>query len=195
MARPRTHTPELRQRLIDAAVDAVAQGGIGALALRELAEQTGTSTSAVYAFFGSKEALQCAVLERAMEGFGAAQEAVPVTDDPVLDAAWLGAAYVGWAMENPRLYGAMFGDAITGIEPTPELEAARERAMSHIIDAVRRAQAAGAFRPEAEATVVASLWAQVHGLVTLHIGGHLSDDADPAVAALATIEGWRAEQP
>lgn len=192
MARPRTHTIEVRDRLMSCALDVVREHGVGALALRALAETAGTSTTAVYALFGSKEALQRAVLVTAFERFAESQESIPVTDDPVHDIAGLGMVYVQWAIDHPRLYEAMFGTALAGIAPSEELETARQRAIARVSDGVQRALDSGAFRPSDPATVVASLWAQVHGLAVLMIAGILPEGAEPGAAAFAAVEGWRA---
>lgn len=192
MARPRTHNDELRSRLMDEALEVVAAHGLASLALRALAERAGTSTTAVYALFGSKEALQRAVLLRAFEDFAANQESLPATDDPVTDIAGLGVLYVQWAVDHPRLYEAMFGGAIAGLAPSPEIIAAGDRAVAGVTDAVRRAIDAGVFRPADVATVVLSLWSQVHGLATLTIADHLPAGADAGTACFAVIEGWRA---
>lgn len=190
MARPRTHTDELRERLMKQALDEVAETGLAALALRRLAERSGTSTAAVYSLFGSKEALQRAVLARAFDDFAAHQEKVPVTNDPVTDIAGLGMQYIQWAVDHPRHYEAMFGETLAGMSPSSELQVAGGRAMARVGDAVRRAIDSGVFRPSDEATVVTSLWAQVHGLASLRNAGQLPGDADLATAAWATIEGW-----
>lgn len=192
MARPKSHTAEVRERLIARALEDVRAEGLGALVLRDLAQRADTSTRAVYSLFGSKEALQLAVLTEVFTAFGDDQRLVPQTDDPAEDIAGLGARYVQWALDHPRLYEAMFGESLTAMQPSPELDAARERAFSGLFEAVRRAIASGHFRPADEATVAASLWAQVHGLTSLMIAGQLPQGADPASAALAAIRGWSA---
>ncbi|MDQ6527354.1 TetR/AcrR family transcriptional regulator [Nocardioides sp. LHD-245] len=192
MARPRTHTAELRERIMACALDTVAEHGLAALALRDVAERAGTSTAAVYALFGSKEALHRAVLISAFADFGAEQAAQETSEDPVTDLAGLGARYVQWALDHPRLYEAMFADSAAGLASSPDLDRARRQAIGGVSDAVRRALASGAFRPADEATVVASLWAQVHGLAALMTAGQLPAEADPAAAAWAVIEGWLA---
>lgn len=174
------------------ALEAVARDGIGSLPLRSIAERAETSTTAVYALFGNKEGMQRAVLTRAFGEFADSQDLVEVTDDPVTDIAGLGAQYVQWAIDHPRLYEAMYGQALAGLAPSEELDRARVRAVAGISDAVQRALDGGVFRPADPATVTASLWAQVHGLASLMIAGHLPEGADPALAALATIDGWLA---
>lgn len=173
------------------ALEAAARDGIGSLPLRSIAERAETSTTAVYALFGNKEGMQRAVLTRAFGEFADDQELVEVTGDPVIEIAGLGARYVQWAIGHPRLYEAMFGEMLAGIAPSAELSQARVRAVARISEAVQRALDSGAFRTADPATITASLWAQVHGLALLMIAGQLPEGADPATAALATIEGWR----
>lgn len=57
MARPRVYSDDLRDKLLDAAVEVVADRGVGALSVREVAHLAGTSATAVYSLLGSKTAL------------------------------------------------------------------------------------------------------------------------------------------
>ncbi|MGV9669123.1 TetR/AcrR family transcriptional regulator [Gordonia sp. NPDC003504] len=189
MARPKVHDDDLRSRLIDEATRIVADSGVGGLSVRAAAQAAGTSTTAVYSLFGSKDGLTRAVLVRAFEQFAAAQEVATREDDAV---SALGIAYVGWALENPRLYELMFGLSTVGIEPSEETEAASARVMAPLRHAVTAAIDAGVFRPADPATVAASLWAQVHGLSLLLLAGRFPDDADPVAAGSAVVAGWRA---
>lgn len=191
MARPKVHTDELRELLMAHVLSTVEGEGISALSLRTVAQVAGTSTAAVYSLFGSKEALQRAVLIRGYEDFADAQNEVAVTGDPVTDLAGLGAVYVQWALDHPRLYQLMFGESLVGVAPSSEVTDASQRAMQRLTDAVRRALDAGEFSGGDVPTIATSLWAQVHGLASLMLSGRLPEGADVATAALATIEGWR----
>lgn len=192
MARPRVHTDDLRERLLADATGVIAGEGSVALTLRGLAALSGTSTTAVYSLFGSKDSLLQAVLTRAFDTFADANEQVPQTDDPVRDIQGLGATYVQWALDQPQLYGVMFGDALVGIGPGEECLAAAARAMAPLRSAVDRAIGQGVFRPADPETVMTSLWAQVHGLASLLLTGHLDNSPAIAEAASAAIDGWRA---
>ncbi|GAB10044.1 putative TetR family transcriptional regulator [Gordonia araii NBRC 100433] len=194
MARPRTHTAELREQIMGCALDAVAEHGVKALVLRDIADCAGTSTTAVYSLFGNKEELHRSVLIRAFTDFATAQESEPPSDSPVDDIAGLGMRYVQWALDHPRLYEAMFTDSAAGLAPSSELDEARARAIAAVSDAVGRALETGAFRPADQATIVVSLWAQVHGLAVLMIAGQLPDEADIATAAWAVVAGWLSEE-
>ncbi|KSU52277.1 MULTISPECIES: TetR/AcrR family transcriptional regulator [unclassified Gordonia (in: high G+C Gram-positive bacteria)] len=191
VARPRSHTDDVRTLLLDEAVRMVAADGIGALSVREAARAADTSTTAVYSLFGNKEGLARAILVRAFDAFADAQRsaAAAATDPTAL--AELGVAYVGWALENPRLYELMFGDALVGVARTEETRAAATRAITPLREGVQAAITAGVFRDADTDTVVASLWAQVHGMAMLLLSGNYPDGADPVAAATAVIDGWR----
>ena len=114
MARPKVHTVELRDRLLDLAVDITANDGFGALTVRTVASAAGTSTTAVYSLFGSMADLQVGVLVRAFDSFASAQESVGASDAPERDIAGLGMTYVQWALTNPRLFAVMFSPPAPG---------------------------------------------------------------------------------
>lgn len=191
MARPRIHTDALRDELLGVSLAMVEDAGITALPVRDVAARAGTSTTAVYSLFGGKVGLQRAVILRACDDFASAQAGAGVTDDPARDIAELGVVYVQWALDHPRLYEVIFGQAVVGLEPTPEIERAAARAMAPLTDAVGRAVAAGQFRAAPVEVVAASLWAQVHGIASLLLAGRLDPDLDLASAAAAVIDGWR----
>ena len=57
MGRPREHDERTAAALLDAAEQLIAERGVDALSLREIAREAGTTTRAVYSLFGSKEQL------------------------------------------------------------------------------------------------------------------------------------------
>lgn len=195
MARPKMHTEAVGDRLVDEAMRIVADRGIAALSVRETASAAGTSTSAVYSLFGSKDGLARSVLVRAFESFAQAQVSATQSGEASTDLAGMGVMYVAWALENPRLYELMFGQSVVGIAESPETRAASAQAIAPLKDGVRRAIDAGIFRPAEVDTVVASLWSQVHGLSTLMLAGRFPEGADPGASAMAIIDGWRAVRP
>lgn len=194
MARPKVHTDDLRDRLLAEASLVVLDAGVAKLSLRDVAKRVGTSTTAVYSLFGSKEQLLDALLTGAFTEFAVDQEAVPRTGDPVADVAALGRAYLEWGRAHRSLYRLMFGGSLVGLAASPETEAAHARSMAPLRNAVERAQAEGRFRPDDPDTIAVSLWAQMHGVVTLEEQGLLKG-VDPLAAAYATVRGWLAGPP
>lgn len=196
MARPKLHDDVLRIRLLDTAGTLLTSDGPDALSLRRLAAEAGTSTSAVYALFGGKAGILRALFIEAFTRFAAHLDTVTPSDDPLADLIALGHAYRASALADPHLYAVMFGSPVPGFEPTQEDYAHSEATFKTLLDAVRRASAAGLLI-EAEPDVIATaLWANVHGLVSLELRGALKPGAVPVselfgAALRAAVEGWR----
>ncbi|MFC7405303.1 TetR/AcrR family transcriptional regulator [Georgenia alba] len=172
MPRPRSYDDALRQRLLEAASTALAEGGGGGLSLRAVATAAGTTTAAVYTLFGGRKGLVDAVVAEGFRRFAAHLAAAPRTDEPLADLLALGLAYRRNAVENPHFYRVLFqpdravGDGDRGVR-NPTFGVLRE--------AVVRATGGG----DEEATAVAvRLWALAHGLVSLELAGLLPGPAE-----------------
>lgn len=197
MARPKIHDDALRTRLLDAAARAVADDGVGALSLRTLASRVGTSTTAVYSLFGGRAELLQALYVQAFSGFGAAQEAVPATDDPAADLRGLGHAYRSWALEHPHLYAIMFGGALVGIEPDENTLEHCRTTMDPLLSAVARGLDRGVLGHGGVQTIGLAIWAGVHGAVSLELTAGLlrvpraEADAQYDAVLASILRGWR----
>lgn len=196
VGRKRLHDEGLRQRLLDVAGEHVYRHGIDGLSLRALASAAGTSTAAVYSLFGGKPGLLASLHERAFRRFGQAQAAVGVGDDPLDDVLRLGRAYRASAVADPHGYRIMFGDVVLPDQVEPELAQAAADTFTPLLNAVRRGVESGLFVTGASAEQIATaMWANVHGLVSLELGGYLPPQAgDPAsvfeAALQANLRGW-----
>lgn len=166
MPRPPVYDEGLRIRLVAAAAAAMARAGISGMSLRGVAAAGGTSTNAVYTLFGGKDELVGAVLEEAAAGFTAAQRAVPHTDDALADLTALGHAYRSWSLEHPALYAVLMGGRVpmSGHGGSGWTSAPTARPL---VDAVCRAVAEGLLVTDDPEQVAVTLWAGVHGMVTL----------------------------
>jgi AcrR family transcriptional regulator len=183
MARPRVHDDTLRSRLLEVASEVIAAAGEGAVTVRGVAAAAGTSATAVYALFGSREALVGAVSAEGFRRFGQRLAAVPRTADPRADLLALGVAYRDSALAGPHFYRVMFERAVA---PAGQGAPATEHATFRVLrDAVARAlvgarhDAAGADGGVADAGALdaraqdaaLALWGLVHGLVSLELAG------------------------
>jgi AcrR family transcriptional regulator len=201
VARPKVHDEALRVRLLEQAVRTLSEDGLEGLRLRRLAADVGTSTTAVYSLFGGKPGLLEALYDEAFARFGRRLAEVEFTGDPSADLQALGLAYRDSALAEPHFYQVMFGPvggAMTGaMTPGPESVRRAEGTFLPLVDAVRRAIKAGRMR-DADPTVIATtMWACVHGLVSLELRALIPEAAgDPADlyrhALRAMGEGWRA---
>jgi AcrR family transcriptional regulator len=144
VGRPRLHDERTRAKLLAAAEQLVAEGGVDAVGVRAVAQRAGTTTRAVYALFGSKEELVQALAQRT---YGLVMErvaAVPLTSDPGRDL--ISGAVQGFrlfALEHPDLFRLFF----TAQLPRPGLSAesndSRRVALGQLVERVERAHGAG----------------------------------------------------
>jgi AcrR family transcriptional regulator len=169
MARPRVHDDALRDRLVDSAAEVVADKGIDGVSLRALAQDCDTSTSAVYSIFGSKEGLVDAVVAKADASFSASQRRALArsSSGPVHSLTALGQAYRRWALDHPALYAVMF-NRNSSISITHVLAA---DSIAPLRSVVQECFDTGIFAAGPDVgDVVLSIWAGVHGFVSLEIG-------------------------
>ncbi|MGH3883158.1 MAG: TetR/AcrR family transcriptional regulator [Pseudonocardiaceae bacterium] len=196
MPRPKLHDDALRIRLLETAGALLTSEGPEALSLRRLAAAASTSTSAVYALFGGKPGLMRALFLEAFSRFGEYQDTVAPSDDPLADLVALGRAYRASARADPHFYAVMFGSLMPGFEPTPQDMAHAEATFTPVVEAVRRAIAAGLLHDGDPVLIATALWANVHGLVSLELGGAIPPQAGPPAevfetAMRANLDGWR----
>lgn len=178
----------MRDALVNHAARMLAEGGPGALTLRSLTREVGTSTMAVYTYFGSMEELRAAV---AREGFDRLrQRLVNVADspgeDPVVDLILLGDAYVANAVEEPHLYQVIFGVGAAG-PGAAEVAGVGYDTFLILVEAVQRCVDSGRFGPADPSFLATQMWAHMHGTIALaHSGLIALDQVQPIVNAAAS---------
>ncbi len=167
----------LRDRLLGATAEIVDRIGPQRIALRDVAHAAGTSTSAVYTLFGSKDELLTAVVESSFASFAAAQ----ATAEPYGLRA-LGVAYREWALTHAARYRLMFGGGMTAYESRadPRVTVA---AMEPL---VRTLQACGVADP---LTAALSVWAHVHGAVSLEVSCMAPAEVDWSDVYTVVLDG------
>lgn len=149
---------------------------------------------AVYTYFGGMDGMWKALRQEGFTRLEARFATVPVSADPVQDLTALLASYVGNALQHPDLYRVMF-DASVELDDLVAADATLE----YLVQAARRAQAAGRFRAEHDPLDLATqTWAIGHGLVSLVANGPLPprtlDYGVPMLTAQFTGAGDRPER-
>lgn len=153
---PKPRATEVKDRLVDAAIRLLDDGGPEALQARKLAAEVGVSTMAVYTHFGGMAALVDEVARVGFLRLSAWLGAVTATDDPVADIFSLARTYRQAVAEQPQLFAVTFGQSAPGgkratlsdLTTEEGREAAQEglEAFEHIVRATERAIEAGRFR-------------------------------------------------
>jgi AcrR family transcriptional regulator len=188
-----------RTDLVSAASRLLKEHGPDALQARKVAAAAGTSTMAVYTYFGDMEGLITEVAEEGVRQFAKAQGAIAQTDDPVADFMVAGIAYRQFAIENPHMYRLMFG-----LTSAYGINAPRRSAFSttnltpghpsatHLFLCVRRVLASRRIDgspddPVKVSTTAAKFWILMHGTVMLELAGFLGQDGIAPGQVLASM--------
>lgn len=188
------HHGNLREALVQAAVEIIAEKGVEALTLRSVGTRVGVSHAAPYRHFKDKEAILAAV---ATEGFYLMRDFMKARNEEVADLdvmarlAEIGRAYIHFAVRHPYHYRVMFGPATRNKMRYPDLLAASLEIFTIMVEGLEQAKALGLVRdePAIELSIVA--WSQAHGLSLLLIDdqfelGEIDDETLDGYARRAT---------
>ncbi|ACY15517.1 TetR/AcrR family transcriptional regulator [Haliangium ochraceum] len=162
-----------RERAVAAAMRLFVESGYEGVSMRAVAAELGVSPMTPYRYVRNKDELFTLVRIAAFRRLADRQRATAQAHPPGAQRLRaLGAAYLAFASDEPQVYRIMFELEQSASAEHPELEAEQRRAMSYLLEAVTDAIAAGDVRGD-PLTYAHLLWAQVHGLVSLHLAGKL----------------------
>ncbi len=166
------HHGNLREALIAAALDLIAERGPAGFSFAEVARAAGVSPAAPYRHFRDRNALVAEIARRGFERF--AEELSLAWRDgkpnPVTAIENCGKAFLAFARREPASYAAMFGSGLV-LEDDPTLLVASDRAfgvLRHAADIACNA-ARAATRPP-PMMVALHIWSFSHGIASLFVG-------------------------
>jgi AcrR family transcriptional regulator len=192
------HHGNLREALVEAALDLIAEKGPAGFTFAEAARHAGVSPAAPYRHFRDRDALMADVAKRGFERF--AQQLAEAWDEgrPTPQTAFdrLGRAYLGFARAEPAYFSAMFEAGLSMTEHR-ELQEAGDSAFA-VLRGACEALVVGmpaAKRPPAMMMAL-HIWSLSHGIASLFARGDAARRALPMApeelleaAALIYLEG------
>lgn len=159
------HHGDLANAVIAAGLRRVKQRGLEAVSGRELAGAAGVAPSAIYRHFADKDQLRAAISQAAREQLAHSIAQPNVRNLTKARAAArfraIGAAYVDFALSEPRLYAAAFAECAP---PSREDSPSAWGVLSNALDAL---VASGAMPKVRRAGAEMVAWSAVHGISTL----------------------------
>lgn len=187
------HHGNLRQALIDAALELIEEVGHRNLSLREVARRAGVSSAAPYRHFPSREAL---LAQLAQEGFEMMSETIEQAlaaceGDSLVRLRETGVGYVLFANGNRARYAVMFSPELVDKRAYPELEASAARCFNYLLEGIRACQVEQKIVAEDPLRVALAAWSMIHGLSSLIASGQLPilhSESQP-IAELARFAG------
>lgn len=185
------HHGDLRQALIDAALEQIAEGDVGAVSLRALARRVGVTYAAPYHHFEDKNALLAAVAAEGFRKMGDEMDreigALPPGATARDRLAAQGRAYVQFAVQFPSHYRVMFRHDLADPAVYTEMQEAGSRCFDRLVGTVQEILE----EPEPNRRVLSqavAAWASVHGVASLWNEGPLRYKAPDVPVEVLT--GW-----
>jgi len=163
------HHGNLKEALLRAALELIAQKGPAGFTFAEAARWAGVSPAAPYRHFRDRDELLASIALRGFNQFEAALARAWDGGRPDVFVALdrLGRAYLGFARSEPAYYSAMFEAGIP-LATNPELREAGDRAFAVLREAAEKLCAQTPARNRPPALMVAlHIWAMSHGVASL----------------------------
>ncbi len=169
------HHGNLRQSLIDVAVQIISERERAEFTLRELARQLGVTHAATYHHFRDKEDLLAAVAEEGYKTLGQyirnARDNAPRR--PFLQLRAMAASYVRFAVENPAYFRVMYGRRYQDSSRFPNASRVAHETDQIMDEVLQQGQREGIYKSGDHAELATTAWATIHGLAVLCINGHV----------------------
>jgi AcrR family transcriptional regulator len=196
---PRGQGDRLREEILAATERLLARtGDEDAVSIRAICDQVGVTAPSIYLHFADKEALLLEVCRRDFAAFDDAVEAAGAAiADPVDALRRRGRAYVAFGLDHPEQYRVLFMSHRRSRHV--DGEAVGRSAFEHLVAAVARCVAAGAFRPVDPRDAAVTIWSALHGVTSLLIArpelpwpdSMIDDACDAQLRAYANEPGGR----
>jgi len=170
------HHGNLKEEFLKIAFEFIHHEDVDKLTLKVLSDATGTSRSAIYRHFASKDALMEEMIRQGFATFD--KETAPILTNqerPLIDRFYNASkAYVTWAKENPNLYRLLFGKKYAHIRE--EIMNIKENScdgFGALKLAVEEGQKAGILKRDDSLKQSIIIWSSMHGLSSLIIDGFI----------------------
>ncbi|MEO1171094.1 MAG: TetR/AcrR family transcriptional regulator [Myxococcota bacterium] len=198
-ARTDYHHGDLKNALLRAGEEELAEKGVEAFSLRSVAKRAGVSHGAPAYHFGDVPGLLTALAAMAYRRFIATQEQFQARypADPKSQLAASGLGYIHFAESNPSLFRLIFASDRPN-RSAPELSAAADAAFDKLLVDVAQLLERDPSEDPAAMSRVMSAWVVAHGIADLMLTGrfdrmpffaHLSAEGRDALFAELILRG------
>ena len=161
------HHGDLRNALLQAALELVREKRSTHFSLRDLAERVGVTQSAIYRHFTDLDDVLSTLCRDGFDAFGNAErQMLTEASDPWTRLRGLIRVYVHFATNNPAYFRIMFD---SGFANRPENISRARPTFQYLVDVIAEIDGSrdGAFEK------AVAIWASMHGLSALMLSGQL----------------------
>jgi AcrR family transcriptional regulator len=173
---------DLRRRILDTTRHLLVTEGYSNLSMRKIADAIGYSATSIYLYFDSKDALLHALIHEGMmrlhDELGEAAEMFP--EDPFRRLRALCRRFVTFGLENPEYYEIMFQLHPERMERYPPEKYRQARSnLDYFVRALKEGGKEDLFDVEDPTVLASTMWASLHGTVSLLLAERVDARIDP----------------
>lgn len=176
MIKNKYHHGNLKEELLEVAFTFIKNNDVEKLTLKILSEATGTSRSAIYRHFSSKNDLIETIITKGFEQFdNYVSPVLKEKEKPLVDRFYLSGKYIiEFAKKNPNLYRLLFGKTYAHIrERIIDLKDEDCSGLGALKLAIEEGQKNGIIQKGDSYKKAIIIWSSVHGLSSLVIDGFM----------------------
>jgi AcrR family transcriptional regulator len=193
-----------RARILSEAQEVVTEQGASAVTMRGVAARVGVTPMALYRHFPNREALLGAIVEAAQATFLHHLQRAMAEPTAAGRLFASGQQYLAFALGHPRRYAVLFMEVQTMAPTAAPADRSWQNAATFrfLVDRIRDCADEGVLRVDDPEEAALTVWAHVHGLVSLYLAGKLSISEtrfrtvyERSVLDLVRAFGWRGAGP
>lgn len=189
---------DLRRLILDTTRHLLVTEGYQNVSMRKIADAIGYSATSIYLYFDSKDALLHALIHEGMmqlhDQLAEAAERFP--DAPLPRLRSLCRCFIDFGLDNPEYYEIMFQLRPERMERYPPEKYRQARSnLDFFAQTLEEGRKQGLFEVEDAKVLASTIWASLHGTVSLLLAGRVDAQIEPErfieAAIRRTLQGCR----
>lgn len=165
----------LREEILDVSKELLLKHGFSKISMRKIAKKADVTATSIYLHFKNKDDLLLALVEESIANLnGVLRNALDEAASPIEQLESLTDAYVGYAIENPQEYEIIYMVRPEEMPKYPKEKFQQVREIYELLAGIiQRGKDRNLFDVEDPLVSAYTLWAQIHGVVSVILGKRL----------------------
>ena len=168
---------ELKTRIASAARRILDDSGAEAISMRKIAQELGVSATAIYRHYRDKEELLDRITEQGFAVFARYLRTASQIGPPLRAVRAMSKGVLQFGLDHPELYDFLFLVPRANVRRFPhDFAAHRSVTFDLLLEKVTQGIEDGSFAADDPLEAALTIWAQVHGLISLYRAGRFGGD-------------------
>ncbi len=165
----------LREEILNVSKDLLIEDGFGKLSMRKIGRRANVTATSIYLHFDNKDELLLALVQESIESLkNVLLEAIDDSLDALTQLQKLAQAYIQYAIDHPKKYEIIYMVRPEEMPKYPKEKFREIRTVYELLaDIIKRGKLTGRLEVENHLTSAYSIWAQLHGVVSVILNKRL----------------------